>query len=213
MQLRSRAPLAQRSRFRLPASVSRHGRQTLGRDEAQESRAREAALPFRHREQACCSPRLRRSCIVRRERPLARSGALGSASLRQRRCPCSLRSGARTRRRHAYAPDATSPARWRFGCSSVATVRLDLLRRSLCIEGITRYGVQRRTAASRFVAHVLPADRVPHRVGTTVGCLGDEAVLVQSKEPPAGSRARSSRSPGPSPARKWGRTASSARWS
>ena len=45
------------------------------------------------------------------------------------------------------------------------------------------------------------------------GCLGDEAVLVQSKEPPDGSRARSSRSPGPSPARKWGRTASSARWS
>ena len=46
-----------------------------------------------------------------------------------------------------------------------------------------------------------------------LGCLGDEAVLVQSKEPPDGSRARSSRPPGPSPARKWGRTASSARWS
>jgi hypothetical protein len=40
--------------------------------------------------------------------------AIACASSRQRRCSSSRRSGARTRRRRAYAPDATGPAKWRF---------------------------------------------------------------------------------------------------
>jgi hypothetical protein len=44
------------------------------------------------------------------------------ASLRQQRCSSSLRSGARTRRRRAYAPDATGPAKWRFRWSSIPSV-------------------------------------------------------------------------------------------
>ena len=142
-----------------------------------------------------------------------RIAAIASASLRQRRCPCSLRSGARTRRRHAYAPDATSPARWRFGCSSVASVStrlaqtLALHRRHHEIWGPAPHsGITIRRARATRGPRAAPSRN-------DLGCLGDEAVLVQSKEPPDGSRARSSRPPGPSPARKWGRTASSARWS
>ena len=41
------------------------------------------------------------------------NGNAAIASLRQRRCSSSLRSGARTRRRRAYAADAKGPGKWR----------------------------------------------------------------------------------------------------
>jgi hypothetical protein len=44
--------------------------------------------------------------------------ALACASLRQRRCSGSRRSGVRTRRHGAYAPGSTGPANWRFRWSS-----------------------------------------------------------------------------------------------
>jgi hypothetical protein len=54
------------------------------------------------------------------------------ASLRQRRCSSSLRSRGRTRRRRAYAPNATSPVKWRFRWSSKASVAAPRHARSLC---------------------------------------------------------------------------------
>ena len=62
-------------------------------------------------------------------------------------------------------------------------------------------GSQRRT--SGITIRRARATRGPRAAPSRddLGCLGDEAVLVQSKEPPDGSRARSSRPPAPSPAR------------
>jgi hypothetical protein len=60
--------------------------------------------------------------------PTASSGQSGfvttiaAASLRQRRCSSSLRWRARTRRRRAYASDATGSAEWRFCWSSAAGI-------------------------------------------------------------------------------------------
>ena len=47
-----------------------------------------------------------------------RAETLACASLRQRRCSGSRRSGVRTRRHGAYAPGSTGPANWRFRWSS-----------------------------------------------------------------------------------------------
>jgi hypothetical protein len=52
------------------------------------------------------------------------AGTFARASFRQRRCSSSLRSGARTRRRRACAPDATGPAKWRFRWSSGGSLAL-----------------------------------------------------------------------------------------
>jgi hypothetical protein len=67
----------------------------------------------RHCRTASRSDREARRSSVATAPPNSRRAA-ASASLRQRRCSSSLRSGARTRRRRAYAPDATGPAKWRF---------------------------------------------------------------------------------------------------
>jgi hypothetical protein len=56
--------------------------------------------------------------FVQLDSRVRRPSALASASLRQRPCSSSLISGARTRRRPAYAPDATGPTKWRFRRSS-----------------------------------------------------------------------------------------------
>jgi hypothetical protein len=50
------------------------------------------------------------------------AGSAACASLRQRRCSSSLQWRARTRRRRAYASDATGSAEWRFCWSSGASV-------------------------------------------------------------------------------------------
>jgi hypothetical protein len=65
-----------------------------------------------------------------RSGPLARRRAARLASLRQRRCSSSLRSGARTRRCRGHAPDTTGPAKWRF-CSSSDTSTADRTARTL----------------------------------------------------------------------------------
>ena len=101
----------------------------------------------------------------------------------------------------AVARCASAARRWR-GC------RLDLQRRSLCIAGINQEMVsQRRTGGITIRrARWARASRGPPAAPSRddLAWLGDEAVLVRSKEPVDGSRARSSRPPAPSPARPGG---------
>ena len=56
--------------------------------------------------------------LVTGDAVMLRWKAAASASLRQRRCSGSRRSGVRTRRHGAYAPGSTGPANWRFRWSS-----------------------------------------------------------------------------------------------
>jgi DNA-directed RNA polymerase specialized sigma24 family protein len=105
-------------------------------------------------------------------RPRARRARL-QASWRQRRCSSSLSWRGRTRRRRAYASDATGSAEWRFCWSSNSQVSSSAPRRLLGFEGRllgpvpTRIHIParlnlakyRRRAAAQTVAAGPSADR------------------------------------------------------